>query len=331
MHTTTTTSSCDTTASTTSTTEAVSTSAAPIAVKKKIAPAPQVKKAEAAPKKYTAAPASVGGGGNHWAMTYTPYGGDGHGQTWCKKADQIAQEIGEIAGKGFATIRLYSTDDCDQLAAVHSACQQHGLKLIIGVFFKDAGACEGDMESQLKVITGHFGGAYDAVELITIGNECISSGTCQAGQLAGLISSAKETLSSAGYHGPVSSALIVSDWQEHGAGLCDVVDVVAAQIHPFFSDRTIAPSDAGSYFEEQYELAAGVCSGKPVLCSETGWPHTGGSYKGQQAGKPQQAAAIESLRGNKYVGKTTFFANGDDLWKHNQEEYEMYFGCLDQF
>ena len=300
---------------------------APPAPKKEEAPKPKLK-APTAPSQ----PKAVGGsGGSHWAMTYTPYGGDGHGRTWCKQPGQIAEEVGTIAGKGFTTLRIYSTDDCDQLAAVHKACKEHGLTLIVGVFFKDAGACEQDLQSQLEVITSHFDGDYAAVELITVGNECISAGSCHAGQLAGLISSAKETLSGAGYKGPVSTALIVSDWTDNAHSLCSVVDLVAAQVHPFFSERTIAPHEAGTYFEEQFELAQGACGNKPVLCSETGWPHTGGSYKGQTAGTAEQAKAIESLRQNKYVGKTTFFANGDDLWKNNQEEYEMYFGCLDQF
>ena len=266
-----------------------------------------------------------------WAMTYTPYGGDGKGQTWCKKPDEIATAIAAIAKKGFKTIRMYSTDDCEQLPAVHSACKKLKLNLIVGVFFKDVHTCEADLGSQLKIITSHFGGKYDDVELITVGNECISAGSCRADQLAGLVASAKETLRGAGYKGPVSTALIVSDWLENKAALCPVVDVVAAQIHGFFSEQPVLPTAAGSYFENQFEQAKGACGNKPTICSETGWPRQGGSYKAQVAGYGQQKAAIASIRKNKYVGKTTFFANSDDLWKFNQEAYEMYFGCLDQF
>ena len=286
-----------------------------------------------APQASPSSGGSVGGsGGSHWAMTYTPYAGSAGGSSRCKTSAEVASDIAGLAQKGFKTVRIYSTDDCNQLEAVHGACKAHGLTIILGVFFKDAGACESSMAGQLKVITSYFSGKYDGVELITIGNECISTGTCKANQLAGLVSSAKETLKAAGYAGPVSTALIVSDWLDNKGALCPVVDVVAAQVHPFFSDQPVAPASAGSYFESQYEQAQGACgSGKPVLCTETGWPSSGGSYKGQTAGSDQQAAAIKSLKGNKYVGKTVFFANSNDLWKTGQEEYEKYFGCADQF
>ena len=323
-------------ASTTCATTSASSSVAAVAhpPAKVASPQPQQNNAPAPQSSPASSSGGSGGGsgGGHWAMTYTPYAGSAGGPSRCKTSSEVASDIAAIAQKGFKTVRMYTVDDCNQLEAVHAACKTSGLTMIVGVFFKDAGSCESAMASQLKVITSYFSGNYAGIDLITIGNECISAGTCKANQLAGLVSSAKETLKSAGYSGPVSTALIVSDWNENKAALCPVVDVVAAQIHPFFSDQTVQPSSAGSYFESQYKQVQGACgSGKPVLCTETGWPSGGGSYKGQTAGTEQQAAAIKSLQGNKYVGKTVFFANANDEWKGGQEEYEKYFGCLDHF
>ena len=262
-------------------------------------------------------------------MTYVPYGGDGRSQTWCKHDDEIAEDIAAIAGKGFSAVRIYSTDDCEQLPAVHKACKAHGLKLILGIFFKDDAAAE--YAAQVGGITDYFSGNYDDVALVLVGNECISSGTCDAGTLAELVAEAKTELAGSGYGGPVSTALIVSDWQDNADALCDAADVVAGQIHPFFSTEPVEPDAAGDYFDSQFDLLQGLCEDKPVLCTEVGWPHKGSAYRAQTPGAQAQAAAIGAIRGSRNGDKAVYFSNADDMWKFGQQDYEMYFGCLDQF
>ena len=136
-------------------------------------------------------------------MTYSPYGGDGNGRTWCKQESQIESEIGQIASKGFKTVRIYATD-CGQLDVVYQACKVHGMKMIIGIFFNRGpqASPQADFAEQIKDITSHFAGDYDIVELVTVGNECIrDNGPCTGESLSSFVNSARSILQNDGYKG----------------------------------------------------------------------------------------------------------------------------------
>ena len=285
----------------------------------------------------SSAPKSGGtanGDGGLWAMTYSPYGGDGNGQTWCKKEGEIESDIQQIASKGFKTVRIYATD-CGQLEVVHKACKAHGMKMILGVFFNRGPKAnpQGDFDEQIKDITSHFSGNYDNVELITVGNECIrENGPCTGGSLSGFISSARSILGNDGYKGDISTALTVAEWQDNPQ-LCSAVDVVAGQVHAFFSDSAVSPDGAGDYVAGQMDILKHLCPNKQVVCTESGWPTQGPDYNHQQASSSNQRKAIKSLKSSHMVDKIAFFANLDDLWKAGADvpAYELHFGCLDNF
>lgn len=264
-------------------------------------------------------------------MTYSPYQGDGGGSNSCKTSGQIANDVQNIFNAGFNTIRLYSTD-CEQLQAVHEQAVSLGMRMIIGVFFNSAGSAGSDFGDQMDEITSYFGSAgWSNVDLLVVGNEVLSSGTLDASTLAGYLQTARGKISGSGV--PITTTLIVSSWQQNPS-LCAEVDMMGANIHPFFSDATVDPSDSGSYVEEQMSLTAAACgNSKPVVVTESGWPSQGGSYKGQTAGASQQQQAISSLRGSSSSRHIMYFANDDDLWKAapGVEEYEMHFGCISQF
>ena len=277
---------------------------------------------------------SAGGNGGLWAMTYSPYGGDGKGQTWCKKEGEIESDIERIASKGFKTVRIYATD-CGQLEIVDKACKAHGMKMILGVFFNRGAKAdpEADFAEQIKDITSHFSGNYENIEVVTIGNECIrEGGPCTGDSLSNFIKSARSILRNDGYSGMISSALTVAEWQDNPQ-LCSAVDVVAGQIHAFFSNQPVSPSDAGDYVSSQMEILERLCPNKQVLCTESGWPTQGPDYNHQQASPSNQQEAIKSIKNSNVVDKIAFFANLDDLWKAGADvpTYELHFGCLDNF
>ena len=264
-------------------------------------------------------------------MTYSPYQGDGGDSNSCKSSGQISDDIQQIYDAGFNTIRLYSTD-CEQLQAVNEKATALGMRIIIGIFFNSAGSAASDFEDQMGDILNYFGKAgWSNIDLLTVGNEAISSGTADASTLSGFLETARGKMSSSGV--PISTTLIVSSWQ-NSPSLCNNVDMLAVNIHPFFSDSTVDPSDSGSYVEEQMSLTAAACgNSKTVVVTESGWPSNGGTYKGQTAGSSQQQQAITSLRGSSKSSHIMYFANGNDMWKSgpNVEEYELYFGCIGQF
>ena len=267
-------------------------------------------------------------------MTYSPYNGDGNGNTGCKSTDQINSDVQAIHNVGFNTVRIYATD-CNQLEAVHQATQKLGMSMIIGVFFNSAGSAQSNFDDQIGDITSYFKsqGGYSGIDLVTIGNEAISSGTANAGQLSGFLAAARSSLAGSGYQGPISTSLIVADWQQNPS-LCSDVDVLASNIHPFFSDNIVQPSDSGDYVDSQIQLAQKACGGdKAVVVTEAGWPTQGPSNNGMEPSQSNQQAAISSLRGSSSAKAIMFFSNENDLWKAGAgvEEYELYFGCLGQF
>lgn len=257
-------------------------------------------------------------------MTYSPYTSSGG----CKDAGSVASDIAIIASKGFSTVRLYSTD-CGGLANVASAASQHGISLIIGIYI-DKGGIQA-AAPQVKDITEHFGGNYGMVEMVVVGNEAIFNHFATAGDLAAFISQVKSTLKAAGYNGPITTTEPMSTLAGVTSIICPVIDVVAANIHPFFNSD-IAASQAGQFVAKSLQDLAGYCPGKPeVFNLETGWPSQG-QVNGQAVpGSSQQAQALKSIVAAA-GSKSAVFSFVDDLWKGEGEfGVERSWGCSHLF
>ncbi|OHE90806.1 beta-glucosidase [Colletotrichum orchidophilum] len=280
------------------------------------------------------APATGGGlGGNngdHWAITYTPFSEDASGS--CKTADQVDADISTIKKSGFRTVRVYSTD-CSTLENVGAACEKYGLQMIIGIFIKES--CDpnsADVKNQVDAITAWK--KWSMVELVVIGNECIFQGRCSASSLKQLIVSTKATITAAGYSGPYTTAETVGVWQQSDviSEICDVIDVVGGQIHPYFNADTAA-ADAGTFVKGQIELleSSQICGSKPAYNLECGWP-SGGNCNGKACpGTSEQATAIASIK-DLAGGKTVFFSFHNDEWKDPGScGCERTWGCGDLF
>jgi exo-beta-1,3-glucanase (GH17 family) len=263
-------------------------------------------------------------GGSQWAMTYSPYTSSGS----CKDAGSVASDIAMIASKGFSTVRLYSTD-CGGLANVASAASQHGISLIIGIYI-DKGGIQA-AAPQVKDITEHFGGKYGMVEMVVVGNEAIFNHFATAGDLAAFISQVKSTLKAAGYNGPITTTEPMSTLAGVTSIICPVIDVVAANIHPFFNSD-IAASQAGQFVAKSLQDLAGYCPGKPeVFNLETGWPSQGQANGQAVPGSSQQAQALKSIV-QAAGAKSAVFSFVDDLWKGEGEfGVERSWGCSHLF
>ncbi|KAF9879092.1 hypothetical protein CkaCkLH20_03325 [Colletotrichum karsti] len=287
-----------------------------------------------APAPSSTKPATGGGlggsNGDHWAITYTPFSEDASGS--CKTADQVDSDIASIKKSGFTTVRVYSTD-CSTLENVGSACEKYGLKMIIGIFVKQT--CDPnsqEIKDQVDAITAWK--KWSMVELVVVGNECIFQGRCSASSLKQLIVSVKSTISGAGYSGPFTTAETVGVWQQTDviSEICEAVDIVGGQIHPYFNAETSA-ADAGTFVKGQIELLESnqICGGKKALNLECGWP-SGGSCNGKACpGKSEQAQAIASIK-ELAGGKTVFFSFHNDEWKDPGAcGCERTWGCGDLF
>jgi exo-beta-1,3-glucanase (GH17 family) len=262
--------------------------------------------------------------GKKWAMTYTPYNDAGQ----CKTAAEVDADITIIAGKGFTTVRLYATD-CSGLVNIGAACKAHGLKVILGVFIKAAGI--DDARPQLADIAKWgSGGNWGLVTMIVIGNEALFNGYCSASALAGFISEAKSTFAAAGYYGPITTTEPLDKLQEAGSVLCNVIDVVGANIQPYFNSG-VRSSEAGTFVLGQLALVAAVCPGKTAYNLESGWPSSGNNNGAAYATPADQAAAIADIV-DKAGEHSVIFSFGNDPWKADGSfGVEKHFGCSQLF
>lgn len=271
------------------------------------------------------APASVSTGGlsgnGQYGMTFDPYTSSGA----CMTQNEVTKNIGNIANKGFNVVRVYSTD-CNTLEYVGNACQQHGIKMIPGVYIDSSGVS--GAQSQVSAIASWAN--WGVVDLIVVGNEAVNYGYATAPEIAGLVNSARGAFQSAGYTGQVTTSEPINIWQMYGVSdLCSSVDVVGANIHPFFNAGTTAAA-AGTFVLTEYNILKNIC-GKDVLNLETGWPTNGQPNGVAVPGTAEQKVAIDGIA--KSLGdKSVFFSYVNNAWTApGAFGVEPFWGCADLF
>jgi len=286
------------------------------------APAPP-KETYAPPKPPVPAPGGLGGSGGKWAMTYTPYRPDGT----CKTASEVLTDCKSIAGAGFTTLRVYSTD-CDTLLTVGPAAKELGLSLIIGIFIGKPGCDNGNPDVSHQIAAIKEWAQWDLVKLVVVGNEALFNNYCSVDQLKELIYRCKSEFGGAGYTGPFTTTDVVSAWVTHDVSpICDAIDVVACNAHAYFNANTL-PSQAGPFVAGQLDIVVKKCGGnKPGYVMETGWPTAGVCNGVACAGVSEQAEAIKSIK--ETIGdNAVFFSATDDAWKAPGScNCEQHWGC----
>ncbi|KAH6671274.1 putative beta-glucosidase btgE [Halenospora varia] len=284
--------------------------------------APPASTSAAAPAKTSSSNSgSLGSSGNQWAITYSPYTSAGG----CKGAADVLVDVTLIAASGFKAVRIYSTD-CSGLVNVGTACKALGLRIILGVFISETGISGAQQQVTDIISWGQFG----MVDLVVIGNEAVFNGHCTAAALAGFISECKTKFAAAGYSGPCTTTEPLNTWQANTGALCGAVDVVGANIHPFFNSG-ISASDAGSFVASQLQIVDGLCPGKTGINLETGWPSQGSCNGAACPGKSEQATAIKGITAA-VGGKSVMFSFTNDPWKPAGEfGCEQYWGAVHLF
>ncbi|KAL4786619.1 glycoside hydrolase superfamily [Aspergillus varians] len=268
----------------------------------------------------------TGASGSKMGMTFTPYESNGD----CMSKSKVLEQVGIIKEKGFSHVRVYGTD-CSTLEFVGAACKEHGLKMILGVSVESGTGLEG-ARPQFKDITSWA--EWDLVTLIAVGNEAVNQKICTASELASFVSDAASAFQAAGYTGQVTTAEPIDTWLADGDTLCSVVDVLGANLHPFFNDAFSA-EEAGTLVGNQINDLKEVCSGKDVINLETGWPNAGNTNGKAIPGTAEQATAIKALI-EKVGSVSVFFSYADDTWKSkfsSSDTYgiEQHWGCIGQF
>lgn len=283
-------------------------------------PAPAAKVVET-PKQVAkvASNGALGVAGDQWAITYTPFDTQGG----CKSAEAVMADIKIIASKGFTTVRIYGTDKgCSGLINISAAVRACGLKMIVGVFIDASGVA--GAQSQVAEIAAWA--QWDIVELIVCGNEAVWGSRISAVELVAFIRSSREAFAAKGYHGMVTTTETVDVWQNNAHILCDAVDVVAFNAHPFFNPATTA-AGAGAFVEGQFAIMNALCPGKAESYNmECGWPNGGECNGAACGGVEQQAIAIAGIR-SAVGGKTVMFSFQNDGWKPAIDQHWGVMGC----
>lgn len=268
---------------------------------------------------------SVGTSSSQWAITYTPY----NDNLACKPASAIYADVASIASKGFTSIRLYATD-CRALKHVGTVAATHNIKMILGVHIDDPllGLAQPQIAEIAAWATG--AGSWDMVEMIVIGNEAVFNEFTDAASLAAFIQTARTTFREAGYKGPITTTEPLSILSDHAGVLCPVLDVAAANIHPFFHAE-ISAEDAGEYVLEQLDQLAEVCEGLEAVNLETGWPKRGRNNGFAIPSVLDQIIAINGIR-EQAGGRSVFLGYQDEEWKDGgQFDVETSWGCAYMF
>ncbi|KAG2734742.1 hypothetical protein G9P44_002748 [Scheffersomyces stipitis] len=261
--------------------------------------------------------ASTGGdfGAGAKGITYTPYSDDGG----CKPASQIASEVAQLSG--YSVIRLYGVD-CDQVNAVLSA-KAPSQKIFAGIY--DVSNIASGIQTLVSAVNAN--GGWDNVHTVSIGNELVNSGQASPAQIKGYVSQGKSLLSAAGYSGPVVSVdtfIAVINNPE----LCQYSDYMAVNAHAFF-DGYYTADQAGDWVLLQIQRVWSACGGKQnVFVTETGWPSKGDTNGVAVPSKPNQEAAISSIK-SKCGDSSILFTAFNDLWKADGAfNAEKYWGIL---
>lgn len=264
---------------------------------------------------------SLGTSGKQWAITYTPYDTTGA----CKDAGSVASDIAEIARRGFTAVRVYSTD-CSALQDIGTSAAANAIKLILGVYISNTGIAGAQDQVTEIAAWAH----WSLVDLIVVGNEGISNGYVSGSELAGFISSSKAAFQAAGYTGPVTTTEPLGTWQANTGALCEAVDVVGCNIHPFFNSATTAVQ-AGSFVASQLKIVDDLCPGKSGINLETGWP-SGGICNGLACPGPvEQTIAVAAIAAEA-GGRSVILSFANDEWKApGQYDCEQTWGAINLF
>lgn len=254
-------------------------------------------------------------------MTYMPYTQEGT----CKPASQVATDIASIRARGFSTVRLYA-NDCSAAQTVGAACAVSGLKMILGIYVDDDGTGDSVVREQVAELADWGRDNWDLVELVVVGNEALYNDYLSADALAQLIHATRDTLAQAGYSGPVTTTEPMSTMERYGATLCPAIDIVTANIHPFFDGRVTA-AQAGDFVAEQLARLSRFCNDeKEAFSLETGWPSHGKANGQAVPGVVEQRVAIKGIM--RAAGARTVIASfEDDVWREPGDlGVEQYWG-----
>ena len=178
-------------------------------------------------------------------------------------------------------IRLYGTD-CNQTEMLLHSIDALGLnemKVWLGVWQeKNETTNARQLDEMYKVLDKHGGDPFAGV---IIGNEVLFRQDMTETQLAAVITGVRTNLTAKNIKLPLATSDLGDNWSPE---LASQVDIVMANVHPFFAGQPVDQAAAWTWdFWQQHDVATTTTlPNKPKqIISEVGWPSGGGIDCGQ--------------------------------------------------
>ncbi|KAF4541472.1 Cell wall protein [Lasiodiplodia theobromae] len=177
-------------------------------------------------------------------------------------------------------IRLYGTD-CNQTEMVLHAIDRLGLtdtKVWLGVWLGNNDTTNDRQIAQFwQILDKHKADPFAGV---IVGNEVLYRKDLSSTELAKILGDVKKNLTDHNWDLPLATSDLGDNWTED---LAEEVDVVMANIHPFFAgvEASQAASWTWSFWQNHDVAVTKNLQGKTHVISETGWPSGGGNDCGE--------------------------------------------------
>ncbi|KAF2843404.1 glycoside hydrolase family 17 protein [Patellaria atrata CBS 101060] len=244
-------------------------------------------------------------------------------------------------------VRLYGTD-CNQTEMVLHAIERLELtdmKVWLGVWLGDNDTTNDRQVEHMWTILDDRG--EDPFAGIVIGNEVLFREDLTATQLGRVLSDTKKQLARKNIDLPLATSDLGDNWRNEPF-LVDDVDVVMANIHPFFAGVTAEEAAGWTWdFWNNNDIPLTQGTSKKNMISEVGWPSDGGNScgardcttrtEGSVAGIEEMNTFMENWVCQSMDNETMYFwfEAFDEPWKirFNEEdegkEWEDKWGLMD--
>jgi len=191
-------------------------------------------------------------------------------------------------------VRLYGTD-CNQTEMVLHAIDLLGLendmKVWLGVWQESNATTNARQLVQMYSVLDSAGvGPFAGV---IVGNEVLFRKDMTVTQLVGVLDGVRSNLTAKNFSLPIATSDLGSAWT---APLAAAVDVVMANIHPFFGGVAVdqAASWTWDFWQNNDVTVTAGMAGKKQVISEVGWPSSGGNDCGTDTAGNAIACATAS-------------------------------------
>ncbi|MBW4046700.1 MAG: glycosyl hydrolase [Proteobacteria bacterium] len=234
-------------------------------------------------------------------LCFSPYL-DGQGPGSSIAALQIRSRL-EIVRSHVRWIRSFSCTEGHE--ATPRIAHELGLNTLAGMWLgADSATNEREFESAVAIARAGY------VDILAVGNEVLLREDLSEDELLGYLRRAKQALPGI----PIGYVDAYFLFEKHPR-VTQACDVVLANCYPFWEGCPL--DEAVPYMQTMYARALATAPGKPVIISETGWPHRGTAF---HSATPSVDGAmryfIESQQwARDHHVPIFYFAAFDEAWK----------------